>query len=670
MKQTSNKRKAKLAPQSAKRFAAFVLCTLSLAACSEQSEFDNNSTATISGSATVAASGSGEITKSATPAAGVLSELMFHYTAKGTAEIWTRKVENTSGSHTAIAFNTAEYFGEKALYWQGIEAGTTTAPQALYLTAMRESGDCFDAAGKAVLEPLWATSTSTGTRESVDFKEMQARTAKFTVALTATQGIDPALLSVYMGVKPIASPPADITTLAIPAGATVATTPLIHAASASAAKQTAFTGSTLIAAQPLTNAENAITVWYDKNKDKKKDASELSTILPESIEVKRADGSPYAAQGTTFRFNANEHITLEVSFGVGSSLSVSSVTVTAWDKGADIALDAKENYEGSIDVFAEPKSEAYQAAIIADKWVLTNTEVTDNQFSTLQAALTSLPNTRRISIEMPNCVTAVGIDAFYGCAALTSVSLPLSTSVGIDAFYGCAALTSVSLPLATTVGGNAFSGCAALTSVSLPLATAVGDAAFSGCASLTSVTLPLATTVGGNAFSGCASLTSVSLPLATTVGERAFYRCASLPSVSLPLATELGDRVFEGCGSLTSVTLPLATAVGFQAFIGCASLTSVTLPAATAVGTNAFYGCESLTALTFNTPITSWGARMFGDDGSIAKNITLTLAPAQMEMEAKGLVFVPTENKFFGGTDKTQFGTETYKAIVASTTTK
>ena len=161
MKQTSNHRKAKLAPQSAKRFAAFVLCTLSLAACSEQEEFDNNnSTAAISGVATVATSGSGEITKSATRAAGDIDELMFHYTAKGdaTETFSSRKVENTSGRQTTIAFNTAEYIDEEALYWQQIEEGTTDAAQALYLTAMRESGDCFDAAGKAVFEPLWATS--------------------------------------------------------------------------------------------------------------------------------------------------------------------------------------------------------------------------------------------------------------------------------------------------------------------------------------------------------------------------------------------------------------------------------------------------------------------------------------------------------------------------------
>ena len=116
-----------------------------------------------------------------------------------------------------------------------------------------------------------------------------------------------------------------------------------------------------------------------------------------------------------------------------------------------------------------------------------------------------------------------------------------------------------------------------------------------------------------------------------------------------------------------SIEMPnCVTAVGSEAFRGCASLTSVSLPLATTVGANAFDGCTVLTALTFNTPITSWGAVMFGDGSTSAKNITLTLAPAQMEMGAKGLAYVPTANKFFDGTVKTQFGLETYKAIIAA----
>ena len=308
-----------------------------------------------------------------------------------------------------------------------------------------------------------------------------------------------------------------------------------------------------------------------------------------------------------------------------------TLTAAEFTDGKSYAFNAigandANTYMGSAAVFDNLYSNEAQAALAKDKWFLMDASVSD--YAMIYYALVSVesgePN-RRISIEMPNCVTSVGTSAFRGCAALTSVSLPFATSVGIDAFFGCTSLTSVTLTKATSVGDAAFTGCTSLTSVTLTKATAVGANAFNGCASLTSVTLPLATTVGANAFSDCASLTSVSLPAATAVGE--------------------------------------------YAFIGCASLTSVSLPAATTVGTCAFDGCTVLTALTFNTPITSWGVGML--DGTIAKKTTLTLAPAQMEMEAvlmeaKGVVFVPTAKKFFDGTDKTEFGGETYKAIIAA----
>ena len=58
-------------------------------------------------------------------------------------------------------------------------------------------------------------------------------------------------------------------------------------------------------------------------------------------------------------------------------------------------------------------------------------------------------------------VTSIGIEAFYKCAGLTSVTIPNSvTSIESYAFNGCTGLTSVTIPNSvTSIGGSAFTGC-------------------------------------------------------------------------------------------------------------------------------------------------------------------------------------------------------------------
>ena len=209
-------------------------------------------------------------------------------------------------------------------------------------------------------------------------------------------------------------------------------------------------------------------------------------------------------------------------------------------------------------------------------------------------------------LNIPNTVTEIKPNAFYGCSSLTSVVIGDSvTSIGNTAFYDCTSLTSVVIgDSVTSIGSSAFSGCSSLTEIVIPdSVTSIGDWAFRNCTSLTEIVIPdSVTSIGSSAFGSCTSLTSVVIgDSVTSIGENAFYDCTSLTEIVIPdSVTSIGNYVFSNCGSLTEIVIPdSVTSIGESAFLDCSSLTEIVIPdSVTSIGEGAFLDCSSLTEMT------------------------------------------------------------------------
>ena len=119
-------------------------------------------------------------------------------------------------------------------------------------------------------------------------------------------------------------------------------------------------------------------------------------------------------------------------------------------------------------------------------------------------ALSEIGSNNAETINIGNCVTAIGDSAFTNSTNVQNVSIPSGvTSIGNNVFYNRRTLTTVSgMQGIETIGNYAFGHCSGLTSISFSeKLISIGFGAFRECNSLGGVTLPsTVTSISNNAF--------------------------------------------------------------------------------------------------------------------------------------------------------------------------
>lgn len=190
------------------------------------------------------------------------------------------------------------------------------------------------------------------------------------------------------------------------------------------------------------------------------------------------------------------------------------------------------------------------------------------------------------SVSIPASVTEIGDGAFRTCHNLTDITVDKGNK-RYDSRGNCNAIVETStntiiaacknstIPQSvTTIGGEAFYGCSGMTSIDIPASvTKIGDHAFFYCTDLKKVELPSSLVeIGGYAFVGCDSLEAVTIPSSVkTIGESAFLHDKHITRVTIGSSvTRIGTWAFKGLDAATAIvsniTDPGAVKMGSAVF--------------------------------------------------------------------------------------------------------
>ena len=289
-------------------------------------------------------------------------------------------------------------------------------------------------------------------------------------------------------------------------------------------------------------------------------------------------------------------------------------------------------------------------------------------------------------LVLPETVTTITTQAFYGNTSLTSITLPEALLTIEDmAFSGCSGLQELRIPKQVTDLANPFGGDGDWTSSCALVVDEGNSSYFSFDGALygsdgtlmyapdkSSLSFPedrIVTKIGRYVFRNNQLLERITLPdTVKEIGEGAFYCCQKLTSVQLPEGlTRISRLAFAGMpwlpSPLTDITLPQSLSyIGTQAFQNCTALKKVSVTAAApeaqllrAAGDEklldsaVFSNCQMLETVEIPAGITTIGANAFENCPKL-KSIVIPSQVTSIDSDAfagiTGLTFYGTAGSY------------------------
>ena len=253
------------------------------------------------------------------------------------------------------------------------------------------------------------------------------------------------------------------------------------------------------------------------------------------------------------------------------------------------------------------------------------------------------------AITLPDAVTLLDYDAFYGAKSLNAATLNngLETIKG-NAFYG-SGLQNITIPASVTyLGETCFGGCQSLTTIQVAdnnqQYSSIEGVLFDknqkkliACPAGKTGSYTVASTVttfGVGAFEG-SRLSQVLFADGSqlaTLGYRVFYDCDSLAEIQIPASVmSIGNYAFAYCDNLKTVQVPedsQLSGVYKSAFYNCTKLSEMEIPAQVQeIDDYSFYGCSAFTAIPLDADSQ---LAAIGDYAFAYSGLTGFAAPSQL----------------------------------------